>query len=67
MALQLAEQRLADAEKMARRAVQLDREPRPPSGGMQTGDMLVVGMRDWFGLLRLARFLAREAEQENED
>lgn len=51
---------LIHARKMAQRVLPLTREPRQPTGGMQTGDLLVVGLRDWHTLLRLARYLTPE-------
>lgn len=46
--------KLKSLSRQADRALQLDREPQMPSG-MSTGDMLVVGVRDWHRLMRLAR------------
>jgi hypothetical protein len=34
---------------------------------MQTGDMIVVGMRDWHQHQRLARMIARAAEEESDE
>lgn len=48
---------MTDHRKRAEDALLLDRVPRQPSG-MQTGDMIQVGLRDWHRLLRLARALA---------
>ena len=56
-----------EAAKLARRCLSLDREPHPPTGGMQTGDMIVVGMRDWHQHQRLARMIARAAEEESDE
>lgn len=53
--------RVAEYQRTAKRAINLDREPRQPgSGGMSTGDMISVGMHDWHRLLRLARWIARD-------
>ena len=55
------ETRTKTLEAIARRALSLDRHPQQPEGGMQTGDMVIVGMRDWHRLLRLARALCGDS------
>jgi 8-oxo-dGTP pyrophosphatase MutT (NUDIX family) len=52
-----------EAAKLARQCLLLDREPYTPTDGQQTGDMIVVGMRDWYRHKRLARMIARAAEE----
>lgn len=47
-----------EATKLAKRALSFDCEPRPPSGGLQVGMQFVVSQRDWFRLVRLARWFA---------
>ena len=59
--------KLENIERMARSALPLTREPRPPTGGMRTGDMIEVGMRDWFKLLRLAKYAASDPTDGGEE
>lgn len=51
-------EKLGALEKLGKRALRLSREPRIPTGGMSTGDMIMVGQADWYRMLRLARFAA---------
>lgn len=51
------------ARPMAERALRLDRQPRSPRGGLQVGMSFEVAQRDWFRLLRLARWIVAQVPE----
>ena len=63
----MSPEKIKHIEKLAEKALRLDREVRQPTGGMRTGDMLEVGMRDWYRVLRLAKYIVKEEDDENHD